>query len=138
MRSQNIIETIRERLDIVEVIRDYIPSIQKAGKNFKALCPFHNEKTPSFTINPDTQRFYCFGCQEHGDIFSFIEKIDGLTFMEAAQKLASKAGVQWEGFSMKAMTENDRVRIELKKVMELASLFYSRFLTSSNAVKAAK
>ena len=138
MRSQNIIETIRERLDIVEVIRDYIPSIQKAGKNFKALCPFHNEKTPSFTINPDTQRFYCFGCQEHGDIFSFIEKIDGLTFMEAAQKLAAKAGVQWEGFSMKTMTENDRVRIELKKVMELASLFYSRFLTSSNAVKAAK
>jgi DNA primase len=138
MRSENIIETIRERLDIVEVIRDYIPLIQKAGKNFKALCPFHNEKTPSFTINPDTQRFYCFGCQEHGDVFSFIEKIDGLTFMESAMKLASKAGVQWEGFSMKAMTENDRMRIELKKVMELASIFYSRFLTSSNAVRAAE
>ncbi len=138
MRSQNIIETIRERLDIVEVIREYIPSMQKAGKNFKALCPFHNEKTPSFTINPDTQRFYCFGCQEHGDVFSFIEKIDGLTFVESAQKLASKAGVQWEGFSMKAMTENDRIRIELKKIMELASIFYARFLTSSNAVKAAK
>ena len=138
MRSQNIVETIRERLDIVEVIRDYITSIQKAGKNFKALCPFHNEKTPSFTINPDTQRFYCFGCQEHGDVFSFIEKIDGLTFMESAQKLAAKAGVQWEGFSMKAMTENDRIRIELKKAMELASVFYARFLTSSNAETAAK
>ena len=138
MRSQNIVETIRERVDIVEIVREYIPSIQKAGRNFKALCPFHNEKTPSFTINPDTQRFYCFGCQENGDVFTFIEKIDGLTFMESVKKLAAKAGVQWESFSMKSMTENDRLRIELKKVMELASVFYARFLTSSNALKAAR
>ena len=89
---EDIIEEIRSRTDIVEVVSEYIP-LKRAGRNFKALCPFHHEKTPSFMVNPDKQIYHCFGCQEGGNVFGFIMKYDNLDFPEVARLLASKAGV---------------------------------------------
>ena len=87
-----IIEEVRARTDIAEVISGYIP-LKRAGKNFKALCPFHHEKTPSFMVNPEKQIVHCFGCSEGGNVFSFIMKYDHLEFPEAVRLLASKTGV---------------------------------------------
>lgn len=87
------ITQIKERLDIVEIISTYL-TVKKAGKNFKALCPFHIEKTPSFMISPERQTFKCFSCGEGGDIFSFVEKMEGLDFYNALKLLAGKAGVE--------------------------------------------
>lgn len=86
---------IKERLSIVDVISSYI-QVGQSGKNFKAKCPFHNEKTPSFFISPDRGTYYCFGCGEKGDIFSFVEKFEGTDFMGALKLLAERAGVKLE------------------------------------------
>ncbi len=86
---------IKERLSIVDVISSYI-QVEQSGKNFKARCPFHNEKTPSFFVSPDRGTYYCFGCGEKGDIFSFVEKFEGTDFMGALKLLAERAGVKLE------------------------------------------
>jgi len=94
------IEQIKDRLDIVEVISNYL-TVKKAGANLKANCPFHNEKTPSFMISPERQTFKCFGCGEGGDIFTFIEKMEGVDFYNALKILAEKAGVELKSDSVK-------------------------------------
>src|SRR3989304_3575706 len=86
-------ELIKEKLDIVEFIRGYL-QVSAAGKNFKARCPFHNEKTPSFMISPERQSWHCFGCGAGGDIFGFLMKYENLEFGEALRILAEKAGVE--------------------------------------------
>jgi DNA primase len=86
------VEKIKERLSINDVISSYLPTIP-AGKNYKAKCPFHNEKTPSFFISVDRGTYYCFGCGAKGDIFSFVENFEGLDFLGALKILAEKAGV---------------------------------------------
>jgi len=89
------VEQIKDRLNIVEVISSYI-KVEKTGINFKARCPFHNEKTPSFFISPSRQNFYCFGCGEKGDIFSFVQKFEGVDFIGALKILADRAGIELE------------------------------------------
>src|SRR5579864_4935940 len=88
------LEAIRQRVDIAELVKEYVPSLKRAGRNFKACCPFHQEKTPSFMVNPEKQIFHCFGCQEGGDAFSFVMKMEGLSFSEAVEKLGQRVGVQ--------------------------------------------
>ncbi|MBQ6102216.1 MAG: DNA primase, partial [Kiritimatiellae bacterium] len=88
-----VIEDVRARTDIVQVIGDRIP-LKRAGAAWKACCPFHNEKTPSFTVNPQRQSFKCFGCGEGGDVFKFLMKHDGMSFVDAVRYLAEKCGVE--------------------------------------------
>ncbi len=93
--SERTIEEVREASDIVEVISSYLP-LKKTGSNYKSLCPFHSEKTPSFVVSPERQIFHCFGCQAGGNVFSFIMKMENLTFPESVSFLAEKAGIKLE------------------------------------------
>lgn len=89
--NQNVIDEIRDKADIVEIINSYIP-LRKSGRNFKAVCPFHHEKTPSFMVGPDKQIFHCFGCGEGGNVFNFVMKYERLDFREALEVVAKKIG----------------------------------------------
>src|ERR1700737_881673 len=94
----SIIETIKAKVDVVEEIC-LVVALQKSGKSFKGLCPFHNERTASFYVFPESQTWRCFGCNEGGDVFSFVQKQQGLEFREALLYLAEKAGVPVEEHS---------------------------------------
>ena len=90
--SDPFVEQVRESVDIVEVISQYV-ELKRAGKTWKGLCPFHEEKTPSFTVSPDRAAFYCFGCHKGGDVFRFLMERESLTFPEALERLAGRAGL---------------------------------------------
>ena len=92
---EGTIQDIRSRIDIVGLIGRYV-ELKRAGRNWKGLCPFHGEKTPSFNVNPDRQIFHCFGCHEGGDVISFLMKHDGLSFPEAVRNLAGECGIEIE------------------------------------------
>ena len=122
------IEQIKEKLSIVDVAGSYI-KLEKAGTNFKARCPFHNEKTPSFFISPERNTYYCFGCGAKGDIFSFVEQFEGLDFIGALRVLAERAGVE---LRRRDAGEGARERSEREKLFlihEYATLFFQRQLT---------
>ncbi len=136
MTSHPLSDSIREKLDIVDVVSDYIPSLRKAGRNHKAVCPFHSEKTPSFTVSQDKQIFYCFGCHEGGDMFKFVMKIEGLTFVESLRKLSQKAGIQWQETEYHQLSAKERERLDIKKVLSAAAEFYKKLLFSSNGEQA--
>lgn len=117
------IEEIKTRLDIVDVIREYMP-VKAAGASFQALCPFHNEKTPSFTISPDKQVWHCFGCGRGGDLFSFVMEKESLNFSEALRMLAKKAGVTLKERDSESYSAKNR----LLDIMELAGRYYAHIL----------
>ncbi|KKT13473.1 MAG: primase protein [Candidatus Falkowbacteria bacterium GW2011_GWF2_43_32] len=118
-------EEIKSKLDIVEIIREYVP-VKAVGVNFQALCPFHNEKTPSFVISPEKQIWHCFGCGRGGDVFSFVMEKEGLGFMEALRLLASKAGVVLKNENPEAYSQRNR----LLDILELAGKYYAYILTT--------
>lgn len=120
------VEQIKEKLDIVEVIGSYI-KVEKAGQNYKAKCPFHNEKTASFFISPSRQGFYCFGCQAKGDVFTFVERFEGLDFMGALRHLADRAGVRLEEWKGESKDQKEK----LYQIMETAAKFFEKNLSGN-------
>jgi len=119
------VEEIKNKLDIVEVIREYIP-VKAVGANFQALCPFHHEKTPSFIISPDKQIWHCFGCDRGGDVFAFVMEKEGLSFGETLRLLAPKAGVTLKAYRRGDYSRRNRIL----DIMDLAGKYYSHFLNS--------
>ncbi|MDD5302390.1 MAG: DNA primase [Elusimicrobia bacterium] len=129
------LELIRSRLDIVELVGEYIP-LTRAGRNLKARCPFHQERSPSFIVNPERQTFHCFGCGEGGDAFSFVMKSESLSFMEAAEKLALRAGVKIE--ADRELGPADKERIKIREANEFAAHHYHELLKKDSAAEAAR
>lgn len=109
-----IIEEIRSRLDIVDIISQYL-ELKKTGRNYTGLCPFHAEKTPSFTVSPEKQIYHCFGCQSGGNLFTFIMQIEELTFPEAVRFLGEKAGIKIED---RNFTSEEKKALLLKEKMQ--------------------
>lgn len=132
--ENSIIEQIRQSVDMLELVKEYVPNVKRAGRTFKACCPFHREKTPSFSISPDKGLFYCFGCQAGGDIFDFVMRIENLSFNEAARKLAQRAGLEWKPLA--EMTEEEKKRVQYYKIMQFAKDFYHQQLLSEQGTSA--
>src|SRR5512139_2794036 len=107
--SEDVLEQVRIANPIYDVISDYV-SLKKSGRNYLGLCPFHGEKTPSFTVNPERQIFHCFGCGEGGNVIGFIMKRESMSFPEAVRFLAARRGI--------ALPERGTVRPEEKGLKE--------------------
>lgn len=115
MKDERLLEELRTRLDIVDLISDYI-EIKRAGQNYKGLCPFHSEKTPSFMVSPDKQIFHCFGCGVGGNIVNFVMKYENLSFHESLKLLAKKAGINLKAYKLSSDFEGLREKlIEIHK-----------------------
>jgi DNA primase len=113
------LEEIKSRLNIVDVLGEYL-RLDKTGTNYRALCPFHNEKSPSFMVSEEKQIWHCFGCQKGGDIFSFVMEIEGLEFRDAMRQLAEKAGVELRVVAPGMLEKKNRTT----EILELATKFY--------------
>jgi DNA primase len=131
---ENILEDILSRVDIVEVISGYMP-LKRAGRNFKALCPFHQEKTPSFMVSSDRQIYHCFGCNKGGNAFRFLMEYERMEFHEAVELLAKKCGVSLPETKPQDYQATS-LYTQLYKINELATAFYINNLTSSFATVA--
>ena len=124
-------DEVRAAADIVKVVGDYV-KLRKAGANYVGLCPFHQEKTPSFSVHPAKQIFHCFGCGVGGDVFKFVMMIDNLTFPEALRRLAEKVGVTLsDNFGDATYDANTRLRAALYKLHESAAKFFARQLSGT-------
>ena len=124
--DDTFIEQVRNGISIVDLVGGYV-RLQKKGKDYGALCPFHTEKTPSFTVSEAKQIFYCFGCQAGGDIFKFIMLMENLTFPESIHQLAENQGIPLPQSTKRSEAESVR-RQRLLKILEIASHFFSRRL----------
>ncbi len=133
-----VVQDIKDKLDIVEVVGSYV-QLKRAGVNWKANCPFHNEKSPSFNVNPSRQIWHCFGCGEGGDMFTFVQKYEHLEFPEALKVLADKAGVtlpeRVPGSNAEEARQRD-ARERVYRVNSFATKFYNQILTSKAGAKA--
>ncbi len=131
----DVINQVIERSNIVEIIGNYT-ALKKAGRNFKALCPFHNEKTPSFVVNPDKQIFHCFGCAVGGNVVGFLMRQEHLEFPEAVRFLANKAGVVIPESESSAPSPSRQLREEILKVNALTAAFFHELLLTSRQEEA--
>src|SRR3989344_3481660 len=120
------VEEVKSRLNIVDIVQARVP-LKKAGRNFKGLCPFHSEKSPSFMVSPERQAFHCFGCGKGGSVIDFVMEMEHLSFIEALEDLAEKAGVK---LTHKASdSQEDQQRQKIFEVNHLASEYYQYVLT---------
>ena len=126
--SEEKVSEIRDRASLLEVVSDYV-SLKKAGKNYKGLCPFHSEKTPSFMVNEEKQIFHCFGCGEGGDVFTFLMKVTRLSFPQAIEELAKRYGVQLPSKEFSpAQTKEMAKREILFQINKIASEYFHDLL----------
>ncbi len=125
------IEEIKNKLNIVDVIGEYV-KLQKAGKNWRGLCPFHHEKTPSFYVSEEKQLWHCFGCGKGGGIFDFIMQIENITFPEALKILADKAGIKLKKISFRDQSQKEKIY----EINNKASLFFQKNLFSKRGERA--
>src|ERR1700686_4965322 len=128
--SDNFKESLKQQADIVRVVGDYV-KLRKAGaQNFSGLCPFHPEKTPSFSVHATRQFFHCFGCGVSGDVFSFVRKVENITFPEAVRAIAQKLGIALPkiSYSSPAEAKEARLRTVLLEVQERACAFFEEYL----------
>ena len=131
-----IIEEVRNQNDIVDVISEYV-KLQKKGANYFGLCPFHNEKSPSFSVSPGKQMYYCFGCGEGGNVISFVMKYENYSFIEAVQMLASRAGIELPQVTRsKEEKENADKKSQILTINTLAAKFYYYMLKSEKGALA--
>jgi DNA primase len=127
--SEEKVSEIRDRASLVEVVSDYV-SLKKAGKNYKGLCPFHSEKTPSFMVNEEKQIFHCFGCGEGGDVFGFLMKVAHLSFPQAIKELAERYGVKLPSKEFSPAQKKELVKREaLLQINQIASEYFHDLLT---------
>lgn len=129
--NAELIREVRERNDIVEVVSSYV-TLKRVGKNYIALCPFHQEKTPSFTVSPDKQLWHCFGCGLGGDVLSFVQRMENIPFWEALRKLAERVGVKFE----RARDAEVSIRTRLAQINAISMNFYESVLWSDVGRKA--
>jgi DNA primase len=124
---QGDVDVVKSRINIVDIVGEYV-KLTKAGNSFKACCPFHQEKTPSFTVSEERQMYHCFGCGQGGDVFSFVMEMEGVGFREALTTLAERAGVELQNsFSQDAQT-NGADKQKLYEALDLAMRFYEKQL----------
>ena len=121
--NDEILDEIRSRNDIVSTISQYM-TLKRKGRNYFGLCPFHNEKSPSFSVSPDKQIFHCFGCGVGGDVINFVKKIENISFLDSVRLLAEKSGIQLPNDISKAEEENIKLKNRVYKINELAAKFY--------------
>ena len=127
------VQEIKQKVDIVELIQEHL-QLKKAGRNYKGLCPFHGEKTPSFMVNPELQIFKCFGCQVGGDAYTFLQKIEGMDFYESLQTLAKRTGVTIISYRP---TGQEELREKLIRINSMAAEYYHYLLTKHELGKKA-
>ena len=130
--SDEIIEEVRQSNDIVDIISQYV-HLKRSGRNFFGLCPFHNEKSPSFSVSPDKQIFHCFGCGVGGNVFTFLMKIEGISFIEAVQTLAERANIQLPTFENSRDAAREELKSKVYKVNEFTANYYHENLYKSTS-----
>ncbi len=130
--SEEIIEEVRQNNDVVDIVSQYVHLTRK-GRNYFGLCPFHNEKSPSFSVSPDRQIFHCFGCGVGGNVYTFLMKIEGITFKEALESLAERANIQLPKLESGADNAKEELKAKVYKVNEFTAEFYHQNLYKPTA-----
>ncbi|MDR2399669.1 MAG: DNA primase [Endomicrobium sp.] len=134
--SEDIIEKVRLSNNIESVVRDYLADLKRAGRNWKACCPFHNDKTPSFIVSPEKGIFRCFGCNATGDVFKFVMLADNISWIEAVRKLAQKAGIAIQETKQNIVKASEKSK--LFDILESSAIFYHRCLLEGSRASRAK
>ena len=138
MPAEDFKETVKQQADIVRIIGDYI-KLKKAGaQNYAGLCPFHGEKTPSFSVHATRQFYHCFGCGVSGDVFSFVQKIENITFPEALRLVAQKLGIPLPKatYSSPGEARDAKLRAQILDAQERAAVFFQECLKRPEGARA--
>ncbi len=130
--SDEIIEEVRQTNDIVDIISQYV-HLKRSGRNYFGLCPFHNEKSPSFSVSPDKQIFHCFGCGVGGNVYTFLTKIEGINFVEAIQTLAERANIQLPTLESNGDSAKELLKAKVYKINEFTANYYHQNLYQASS-----
>ena len=136
--SDNFAQTVKQQTDIVKIIGDYVKLRKSGAQNYTGLCPFHKEKTGSFSVNANHGYFYCFGCHEKGDVFTFVMKLENISFPEAIRVVATKSGIPLpkREFSSPEEAREAGLRRQLIDIHEAATQYFEAQLKSPEAARA--